>query len=260
MRAKRTASRSRPLRRELLEIARRASTLSERLEQTGAFGASGPDAEAIERRLEGWCQAVGKGDWAAFRKRLAWDGLDLDAARRALAQPPVAPRPPIWIDTLEEVLGLAASAQDGAKAELGFLDPAAPLPFEEILVPFVLVARRRLAARFGGRYELLNGESHAALERSLLRALTWVSAQALQLEFSVLRHCEQSPLDRLLGLALDDGDSALYRQFVDRMLRGGLVAFFREYAVLARLVATTADLWVEASAELLLEGRLRVAQ
>src|SRR5438094_2486788 len=102
MRAKPTASPPGPLRRELLEIARRASTLSERLEQTGAFGASGPDAEAIEQRLKGWRQAVGKGDWAAFRRRLAWDGLDLEAARRALAPPPFHSnaRPPGWIDTL----------------------------------------------------------------------------------------------------------------------------------------------------------------
>src|SRR5207248_6661195 len=49
MRAKRTASPPGPVRRELLEIARQASTLSERLEQTGASRASGPDAAATRR-------------------------------------------------------------------------------------------------------------------------------------------------------------------------------------------------------------------
>src|SRR3954452_21695176 len=70
--------------RPILALAERARSLIERLEQAPADPAGGDDPALVRRRLEQWCQVVAKGDWTTFRKRLAWDGLDLDAARRAL--------------------------------------------------------------------------------------------------------------------------------------------------------------------------------
>ena len=43
-----------------------------------------------------------------------------------------------------------------------------------------------------------------------------------------------------------------HKQFVQNMLQGGLADFFREYSVLARLLATITDLWVEATVEFLM--------
>src|SRR5437588_10763499 len=85
----------------------------------------------------------------------------------------------------------------------------------------------------------------------LLQTLTSYAAQALYLEFSIELNRAQSPLERLLAAAQENDQRQLYQEFVERMLQGGLVNFFREYAVLARLLATITDLWVEATVEFL---------
>ncbi len=245
-------------RRTLLQIAQQASTLAERLERGSVPPGDEGDPVVVQRRLDEWCRAAAKGDWDTFRKRLAWDGLGPDMVRAALGPQPLRAGEPLpaWADTLRQALTLAAGNEAGASAPRGecFRDPEQPLPFEELLVPFVLVARRRLAAQAGAGRGLLSEAAHAALERSLLQVLTSYAAPSLHLEFSLVRAREQSSLDRVLTFEHDDDNRALYDGFVRRMRRGGLLAFFREYAVLARLLATITDRWAEANAELL--GRL----
>jgi type 2 lantibiotic biosynthesis protein LanM len=243
--------------RAVRAVAQRAATLAERLEQASALPAHDDDPALVQRRLEQWCQAVAKGDWDTFRKRLACDGLDLDAARRALSPPrwPDAAPLPAWADLLQEALRLATDSEDAAADDLAagdrFLDAAQPLPFEELLAPFVRLARRCLAARAGAVYDQLADVAHATLERALLAVLAGYAARALYLEFSLQRTQQQSGLQWLLARPVDGDERALHRQFVCQMLQGGLLAFFEEYPVLARLVGTATHLWVEAHLELL---------
>src|SRR5260221_11163772 len=97
--------------RAFIDLADRASTLTERLGQATAPLADEDDPTLVQRRLEQWCQVVARGDWDAFRKRLAWEGLDTDAARRALGPRRRADEAPLpaWADLLQEALGLAAA-------------------------------------------------------------------------------------------------------------------------------------------------------
>ena len=134
---------------------------------------------------------------------------------------------------------------------MSFLDAKEPLPFEEVLAPFVMLARRRCAVQAAEAYHFLCEQAHASLQRTLLQTLIEYAGQALYLEFSIEHALAQSPLERLLELAQDDDDRTRYQQFVERMRQGGLVAFFQEYTVLARLLATITDLWVEATVEFL---------
>ena len=70
---------------------------------------------------------------------------------------------------------------------MAFLEAEHPLPFEEILAPFVLVAHERLAKRtaaFGG---LHSEAARAALERSLLRSLSPASDELFLTEFETMR-------------------------------------------------------------------------
>src|SRR5262249_20647226 len=131
------------------------------------------------------------------------------------------------------------------------LDAAEPLPFEELLVPFVRVARRRLAMQAGTIYDQLADGAHIALERALLKILSSYAARALYLEFSLQRAQQQSGLHGLLAGQAGGDERALYRQLVGRMRQGGLLAFFEEYPVLARLVGTVTYRWVEAKHEFL---------
>ena len=245
---------------DLVEIVERASTLDERL--GGDFvPAEGGDAALVDERLEAWSQALGKGDWDRFQRRLAWDGLDPETVRPALG--PVRLREgaalPEWSGAARGGAppgptratgggGRGVARRDGLPGCRGC--PA----FEEILAPFVLVARERLAGRTAAFGKLLSEAARAALERSLLRSLSPVSDELLLTEFETMRAQEQSSWDRLFSLAQEPEGRSLYRQFVRRLGEGGLARLLRQYPVLARHLGTISQLWVEASAEFL--GRL----
>ena len=161
-----------------MEIVERASTIDERLGDD-FVPAEGGDAALVDERLEAWSQALGKGDWDRLRRRLAWDGLDPgDGSPRS------RPRASARGRASSGVVGAArggappgpnratGGADEPWPAEMGFLDAEDALPFEEVLAPFVLVARERLAGRTVAFGNLLSAAARAALERSLLRSLS----------------------------------------------------------------------------------------
>ncbi len=240
-----------PLEQALRRIAQQAIPLTERLRQAAGPPEDPGELSVVQSRLTTWCQAVASGDWDVFRKRLAWDGLDLDRARAALGPPPPLDpaRLPAWLDSLRDAL--TAAGPPGAERAPRFLDAEVPLPFEEVLAPFVLAAQRQVASRAGAAYTLLAEQAHATLERSLLAALVTRACPTLHLEFSLLRVQQRSFWPGSVGAALGPDDRRLYEQFVGRLRGEGLAALLEEYAVLGRLLGTTMHYWVEATVEFL---------
>jgi lantibiotic modifying enzyme len=105
--------------------------------------------------------------------------------------------------------------------------------------------------QIGAAYEQLTAQAHASLERSLLQQLTQLCAPALEWEFSLSRAVRQSSVSRLLGRLQENPTRQRYTTFVQELLAGRLLYFFREYSVLARLVGTTMAFWVAANGEFL---------
>lgn len=243
----------------LLESARalaaKAASIDERLEH-GFEPVVDSDAssELGAPRLELWRRVLVRGDVAQFRRRLEWDGLGEARVQRILGEvrPPEEMALPAWIATLEAALEVSARLEPATARDLRA--GAVPLPFQEVLAPFVLVARRRLQERAGEAHDLLAGPARHALEDDLYRSLAAYAGQALFLEFSIARAKGLSPLQRLLT-ADGGGGRALYELFIARMRGQGLEAFVVEYAVLARQLATVTDSWVDSCAELLLRLR-----
>jgi type 2 lantibiotic biosynthesis protein LanM len=229
---------------DLRAIVAKASSIDERVAAGCAPVVEGDDGEREARWAE-WREVLVKGDAEQFARRLAWDGLDEETVRPRLGavRPPGAPLPR-WA-------AIVAAAVDGPPAPVRGGDPAAPLPFEELLTSFVDLAARELRARCPTAVERLAAAAHARLERSLLRALAENAAQALHLEFSIERAQATSPLDRALARASDAPPRDAYEAFVLRMRGGGLRPFFLEYAVLARQLGVVTELWIEAGAEFL---------
>ncbi len=230
----------------LADIVARASPIAERL--AGGFDVVPGDAVLIDARLARWRQvcAPGGGDDGVgdrFERRLAYDGLDVDAVRSVLGRVRLAEgRPlPAWTQTLREVLAPSAVSTGPELA----LDPQEPLPFEDVLLPFVQVARRRLCDQPGLRYARLNEGCRAALERDLLRILSYLGARTLLLAFAVFRTTYPHQKDASSDAA------ACYRAFVADLLDGGLRELFADYPVLARLLAERTDAWADAVAEFL---------
>ncbi|GHO85588.1 type 2 lanthipeptide synthetase LanM family protein [Dictyobacter formicarum] len=244
---------------DLRRIVAAASNLDER--QSDVFLPDTPsiDDETITDRLNEWCRTLARGEQAQFLQRLAWAGLDLSSARCVLGGVRLREDAslPSWVATLQQALSMLAASPDtqqaGEKEEPGslFLDLQEPLPFEEIIAPFVNVAQKQVETQAGAAYHLLCDQAHIALQRDLLRNLTTFSARALHLEFSVRCLEEQLPLEFQVATVQDHAERTYYHEFIAYMGSGGLLTFFQEYAVLARLLATTTDLWIEATVEFL---------
>jgi type 2 lantibiotic biosynthesis protein LanM len=245
--------------RELRHIVASSSTLFERLDGTVELCGRPEDEPVIAARLAEWRRVAAQDDPRRFARRLAWDGLDEAAVRRALGPARLAASSPLpaWATTLAELLreaspGAAGDETGGATgAELRFLEPQAPIPFEEILAPLVAAASRRLSARAGAGCDLLAEPARAGLESALLGRLGSLCGASLQMEYSLFRTRRISRLSLLLARGSGEAGREIYQAFCDHMLQGGLGDFLLEYTVLARLIATVAGQWVEMAAELL---------
>ena len=241
---------------DLRTIAAAASTIPERL--AGAFlpVAEENSPERIQARLDAWCQAVAGGDWHYFKERLAWDGLDIAGARAAPGQVLLDEQVPLpeWTITVQAVLRhVELLADEGCTCGAGgwpFLDATAPCPFEEILAPFVVVAYQRYQDQVGPGFHLLSEGAHISLQRHLLQVLASLSVQALHAEFTGSRARAQSAATAG-GSEQPVNEQQFYLRFIRHMYEGGLATFLRTYSVLARLLATVCDFWVEASVEIL---------
>jgi lantibiotic modifying enzyme len=109
---------------------------------------------------------------------------------------------------------------------------------------------QRLRAQVQGDDHVLSDRAQIALERQLLKQLISLSGRTLYLEFSIFRASKQDSFERL---TVQGGvpSTRYYCTFVEQMLEGGLLPFFHEYSVLARLMAMAVDQWVTNTVELL---------
>jgi type 2 lantibiotic biosynthesis protein LanM len=224
-----------------------ARTLRERLlglpDDAATATAEGPRGDAA---VERWRQALELGEPGRFERRLRWDGLDEPRVRAGLYASDGG-EPADWTLLLADACAAAqAEPTDGDPA----LDPAEPIPFEEVLLPFVQAARRRLERTAGAAAaRMLAPAARASLERALLRELSAVAEQALQVDFAVAR-------SRAGGSTLSFGAPrrGVYLRFVQSLRAAGLGPIVASYPVLARLLAVRSALWVDASAELVLRA------
>src|SRR4051812_46307295 len=98
---------------DLLNIIATASPFEERLRLVKGFlpGDTQTNEKVVKARLDAWCQAVAKGDWELFHRRLTYDGLDEDKVRPFLGagRLPEDLKLPAWAETLNEAVNLIAN-------------------------------------------------------------------------------------------------------------------------------------------------------
>ncbi|MGH9347399.1 MAG: type 2 lanthipeptide synthetase LanM [Vicinamibacterales bacterium] len=237
---------------DLCDIVARSSTVFER----GAPPFVQVDARDAERviaaRLDTWKQRVGAGSDERFRRYLAWCGWDEAAARRAVAPCAfVGERLPPWAEVLAEVEGVRQGTPDPIEATDGGDEQA----FEHALLPFVDVARRRLALSVPSSRHGLDTGALRAFERALLRRLSRIAGRTLYAEFGGFRLGRAAATPgghHLLALeaAARGEPRALYTGFIRWLGHGGRAAILRRYPVLARCLGTRVVDWVAATAEL----------
>jgi type 2 lantibiotic biosynthesis protein LanM len=155
---------------------------------------------------------------------------------------------PGWIEQLERVMSEFAIGSDegtGLSCHDRAISSAYPIPFEELLVPFVRYARQQLFLSTPSFSFLLSDEVEASLERWLLNSLFQWAGVPLQLEFSHFRSqrlwSPPSPADEQRR----DHYDAFLRQYQGK----GLLSFFQEYSVLARVLMLLVEQWIGACGE-----------
>jgi type 2 lantibiotic biosynthesis protein LanM len=126
-----------------------------------------------------------------------------------------------------------------------------PVPFEEILLPFVRVARRELDKRVGHLALPVTSEAVSDLEHDLLNQLAYPCARALDFEFAIARLRARKPQLTWVVEASYGTSQQRYFEFVTSILGQGFLSFWRAYPVLARLASTVTSQWVEYSVEFL---------
>src|SRR5579871_6139533 len=210
--------------RELAQVVWQATGLYGRRDAASLSRSSVGDEELVQSRLMEWRRQVAADDQDAFVRRLALDGLDLETARRLLDSEALAAIPaiPEWARILDDALERMAAppAPLPNKAYPPLVHPQAHLPFEELLVPFVEVARRRLSRRAEEGYGLLEQSAHNYLERSLLFTLSHVFTPTAELEFSLFRLPHQSSFSRLVSKQQNQPSTRLYDDFIAHMRDG----------------------------------------
>lgn len=233
---------------DLRAMAAAASTIPERMSSSNLLDIDPVSDEAIQKRLYAWCQISTAGNWLRFQERLSWERIDLPRALHLLAPGVWSEQVPLptWTTTLQEAISLLETMPgESMLAEQGywaFLDATTPLPFEELLAPFVALARERFLTQAGIAANLLTDAAQLILQRHLLQTLISLAVPTLYAEFAQRREQANRSNEQR-------DDRAFSQHFIRRMRQGGLAILLRTYSVLARLLATTCDLWVEANVE-----------
>lgn len=241
----------------LIQVCERASTISERLAGNFQPRKTPVDEAAIRSRMERWCHLVAGGNQQQFEKRLAWDNLDLERVSQVLGGVHLTDdrHLPAWTDTLRAALertmtDAVATSEIGSAKSNRFLNPQEPLPFEELFLSFIQLAQETLKSKVGSSYYLLTESAHITLEQTLLQGITLLCSQALNVKFQVFRNDRSTLIEQIQELQ-GIHSKEQYNKFIGEMLAGGLLAFFQDYSVLARLVAVITDFWIDHNCELI---------
>ena len=268
---------------DLIEISHRSQSLSQRLNhkllestkpseniaQQAAFVDSTTKQQNIAQRLQRWCQVVADGDREKFHKRLSWDDLEIEQIESLLENAHLTKetQPLPWTNTLvnlgENAANFNLKQVDNQILALP-IEPEDPFPFEEAFLPGIMVARQKLSHRLAIAalspdsfpLTILSQAAYRSLERMLLQRLVVLSVQTLYFEFCQFRPSIYEGLNLILEelnlvteLASNSPEKKYYHAFLEQLWQDGFWTLWKNYPVLAQLIAITLDFWVEATAE-----------
>lgn len=237
----------------LATIAARASTPPERLQTCYELCQATMDS-TVQRRQQRLEQVLGGRNGEALARFCAQSHLDHEQIIKMLSpvQLKELTQLPDWIEPLESIFALASTSLAGEEHSSD-LDrsqrPDSPLPFEDVLLPFVEYARVQLQTCAAKAYPCLSEQAHAQMEHWLLGSLSMLAGKALQREFSIFR-IQHSPF--AYDFREDHTHTDLYRRFVEHYRGKHFWPFFLEYSVLARLLLLKLGHWIDACQEFLL--------
>ena len=212
----------------------RSATPFERLNEEFEQGQAS-DPVSMATYMSYWAQVLSSdGKPEKLNRFLEFAGLGETELHQMLAPAKLKPDAPLpaWAGTLAAVLdddfepGMSDAAPDAGD----------PIPFEEVMISFVRVFRKRLRAATGDAYEGLTAQAHREVERFILLQISSTMGACLFPEFQ--QHMSESL--GAAGLAGKDEnlpDDHYYQLFAKKLLSDRLQSFFARYPMLARITA-----------------------
>ncbi len=226
------------------KIANDASFLAERINNKNLQNPTLLPDDSAKKQIANWCKLVGGKDNLA--KYLDWYGLDLDSLPSVINTNQITESYlsylPNWVQTFQVLVQKSKDLTIELLEKQNLpIDLEQPLPFEEFYLSFLVVARNQLDSKISldSLSNLLSDQAYQALVRNLLQQLVNLGTETLLLEFNQAKDKYFSPTE---------ADSKIYyTSFIKNLHLDGGINFFTKYPVLARLIATTIDLWVEST-------------
>ena len=196
-----------------------------------------------------WCNLIAQEDWEKFQTRLEWDDLQIEQVNSLIELFPVQENEtiPQWSETLTQIIKTAFNwnlqqeldplflvdlAQkidvSGYDTNINPIDANEPLPFEHILLPIVLVARKQLLSEYESKSlqlildNLLSEQAYINLERSLLQKLVKICEKTLITEFSSFRPLGMNLINCVIEKKDEAKNNDRYKKFVRDLLQDGL--------------------------------------
>jgi type 2 lantibiotic biosynthesis protein LanM len=211
-----------------------------------------------ESIVENWCKLSANSQHRDFLKRFQWAGIDLQDAKVALQKPYCLDTSLPWVSILEKIFKAFSSFLTIRNPCLP-LEKSDPVPFEEIFMPCILLARKMLAERLHCEFSyqcflnlaFVSESAYVDLERTLLKQISRLFAESLEIEFNRTRTAGSYLLNMFFGESIFEVGKSQYSSFIEVQLKDNLTIFFKNYPVLARFLSVLIEQWVENSAEFL---------
>jgi type 2 lantibiotic biosynthesis protein LanM len=233
----------------LNEIVSRACTLHERLENR--VGKREPELfAATGKRLEEWKECAAQGDEVIFRRRLLQEDIT-DAELSDLLEDSVELKGPLpeWASHFGCMAPYFRSMNfeeaDNYLRHCFSEDIIHQVPFIHLIVPWVRYATDILRTNLDLDTPLFAPETVPGLQQQLFSLLSRYAGETFQLEFTIFRRLNRTSWERLLEHLDEKPGQELYRRYSDRFFHEGWPEFFREYAVLARILSVVTGYWIE---------------
>lgn len=235
---------------DIEEIVNKSQFIRERLNEDIPHLDQNFNKQDSEQRLKTWMKVVAKGEEREFAKYLSWNNWAQPEIIQVLGTHIQEQTLPNWANTLRDIVeNLSRSGCTPLYPSPG--DTKNPYPFEELLIPLIGIARKKLLKRLGCDslpLNILTETAYLNLERGLLQKLFDMSVNTLEREFSPSRSFGHNFLIHLLQKSGQEVRTTLYQSFIEKNLTEGFLSLFKKYPVLARLIAITIDFWVENTA------------
>ncbi len=234
-------------------IAARASSLFERLGNDFVAVESDQETARREARWRTWLDRAAGGDPRLFAQRLQNDHLDESQVRKMLSEVRMRDTAPLpaWANLLQDIVAASGAGALKAPRAKAAARTKEPVPFEELVQPFITVAGEQLRTRTDSATGHFAPSVYSMLEFDLLEWLSFQGGLVFEFEFSLYRGAAGIDLERVVSRPGSAAPSHYYRRFVQDMNGRCLLGFLAEYSALARRLARTCEMWIDANVDCL---------